>query len=131
MLNLLAFKPGMKGEYLKYGKAFGERVGRRYGGVAKIVGNVVVSLPSSPPPAAAGEQVETIHDATTDTWDEIALAHYPSISHFASMLQDEEYQAVNHQHRLPSLRDTCILMTSEIGVEEMMKGVGSGSGAKL
>lgn len=41
MLNLLAFLPGKKEEYLKYGQAFAESVGSRIGGVAKIVGKVV------------------------------------------------------------------------------------------
>ncbi len=41
MLNLLAFQPGRKEEYLKYGKAFAESIGSRRGGVAKIVGKVV------------------------------------------------------------------------------------------
>jgi uncharacterized protein (DUF1330 family) len=101
MLNLLAFNPGMKDSYLKYGKAFAETIGSRRGGNAKIVGNVIDK--------AQG-------------WDEIAVAHYPSILHFADMLASEDYQAVNHRHRIPSLKDTCILCTSEIALEEM--GIG-------
>ncbi|KAL2065543.1 hypothetical protein VTL71DRAFT_3213 [Oculimacula yallundae] len=41
MLNLLAFKPGLKEEYLKYGKAFAESAGSSRGGEAKIVGSVI------------------------------------------------------------------------------------------
>ena len=41
MLNLLAFKPGQKEQYLKYGKAFSESVGSRRGGLAKVVGKIV------------------------------------------------------------------------------------------
>ena len=41
MLNLLAFKPGQKEQYLKYGKAFSESVGSRRGGLAKLVGKIV------------------------------------------------------------------------------------------
>lgn len=41
MLNLLAFLPGRKEEYLKYGQAFAESVGSRRGGVAKVVGKVI------------------------------------------------------------------------------------------
>ena len=102
MFNLLAFNPGMKEEYLKYGAAFAKSIGSKHGGNAKIVGN---------------------------DWDEIALAHYPSILHFRDMLASEDYQEVNHRHRVPSLRDTCILMTSEIAIEELMRE-GKG-GAKL
>lgn len=104
MLNLLAFNEGMHAEYLKYGKAFGESIGRRRGGVAKVVGRVV---------GAQGAEAQG--------WDEVALAHYPSIRHFADMAASEDYQAVNQRHRVGSLRDTCILCTSELelpGIED-------------
>jgi hypothetical protein len=101
MLNLLAFNPGLKDSYLAYGKAFAETIGARRGGNAKIVGNVIN------------------HE---QGWDEIAVAHYPSILHFADMLASEDYQDVNRRHRTPSLKDTCILCTSEIALEEM--GIG-------
>ncbi|EUC28334.1 hypothetical protein COCCADRAFT_109411 [Bipolaris zeicola 26-R-13] len=118
MFNLLAFNPGMKQEYLKYGTAFARSIGSRHGGNAKIVGNVT---------HVNGEAVNRTSTSPTgnDDWDEIALAHYPSILHFRDMLVSEEYQAVNKRHRVPSLKDTCILMTSEIAVEEMLEeGVG-------
>jgi hypothetical protein len=102
MLNLLAFKSGLKAEYLKYGAEFAKSVGKRRGGNAKIVGSV-------------------IHDQRGDDgegWDEIALAHYPSILHFADMLASEDYQEVNHRHRIGSLRDTLILCTSELALED-------------
>ena len=102
MLNLLAFKPDMHDEYLKYGKAFAESIGSRRGGVAKLVGKVVGGDKGLVPQQGG--------------WDEIALAHYPSIRHFADMAASEDYQAVNHKHRIGSLRDTCILCTSEVGL---------------
>jgi len=40
------------------------------------------------------------------------------------MLASEDYQAVNKRHRVGSLRDTFILCTSEIAVEELMSGAG-------
>lgn len=97
MLNLLAFNPGMKEEYLKYGKAFAESAGKRRGGDAKLVGNVL-----------------DVQGQGKGGWDEIALAHYPSIMHFADMLASEDYQAVNHKHRVKSLKDTFILCTTEL-----------------
>ncbi|KAJ4991752.1 hypothetical protein SVAN01_02867 [Stagonosporopsis vannaccii] len=106
MFNLLAFRPGMKQDYLKYGAAFAESIGSRHGGNAKIVGNVT--------------GVNGSTDKADGDWDEIALAHYPSIEHFRDMLSSEDYQAVNHRHRVGSLRDTCILMTSEIAVEDLL-----------
>lgn len=100
MLNLLAFKEGKKGEYLKYGAEFAKSVGSRRGGTAKIVGTVV---------RQDGDGGEG--------WDEVALAHYPSIWHFADMLASEDYQIVNQKYRVGSLRDTFILCTTEIGIE--------------
>lgn len=105
MFNLLAFKPGKEAHesYLRYGKAFAESIGSRRGGNAKVVGKVVPNQGTA--------------DEDTSGWDEIALAHYPSIHHFTDMLASEDYQAVNHEHRLPALRDTCILCTSELDPE--------------
>jgi len=106
MLNLLAFNAGMKGEYLKYGKAFAESIGARRGGNAKIVGNVIsVSSQSS----SEGSLV-----ADKRKWDEFAMAHYPSITHFADMIASDDYQEVNHKHRLPSLKDTLIICTTDL-----------------
>lgn len=34
-------------------------------------------------------------------WDEVALAHYPSIWHFADMLASGGYQEVNRRFRVP------------------------------
>jgi len=106
MLNLLAFKPDMKSSYQIYGKAFGESIGAKRGGTAKLVGNII--HPPSPAPQTEGK------------WDEFALAHYPSILHFADMIASEDYQAVNFKYRLPALEDTYILCTSEIELESIV-----------
>lgn len=102
MLNLLAFKPGPEAHesYKRYGKAFAESIGSRRGGLAKIVGKVV------PGQGTADEDAEG--------WDEVALAQYPTFALFMDMLASEDYQAVNHRDRLPALKDTCILCTSEV-----------------
>lgn len=102
MLNLLAFHSGPEAHesYKKYGQAFAKSIGSKRGGNAKIVGKVV------PQQGTQGEDIQG--------WEEVALAHYPSIRHFVDMLASEDYQEVNHQYRLPALRDTCILCTSEL-----------------
>ncbi|KAH8802653.1 hypothetical protein F5884DRAFT_823809 [Xylogone sp. PMI_703] len=100
MLNLLAFKEGMHESYLRYGKAFSESVGSRRGGLAKIVGKVITVL-------GFGEKGDT-------KWDEMTLAHYPSIWHFADMLASKDYQEANNKHRVPALKDTFILCTTEV-----------------
>lgn len=81
MLNLLAFNPGPEAHesYQKYGKGFAESAGAKRGGQAKLVGKVVDDI----------------------GWDEIALAHYPSINHFTDMLASDDYQKINHEYRLP------------------------------
>ena len=43
-----------------------------------------------------------------------ALAHYPSLTHFADMIGIEDYQQANKTWRVPSLKDTCILCTTEL-----------------
>lgn len=98
MLNLLAFNPGKAEQYRKYGAEFSSRVGLRYGGHVKVVGRVVDD------PGQARQQ----------GWDEIAFVHYPSLNHFASMLADDDYQAVNQEYRLAALKDTFILCVLEI-----------------
>lgn len=109
MLNFLSFKPDMKHSYLQYGKAFAESIGSKRGGNAKIVGTVV--------------DVDGQRKKEGDGgWDEVALAHYPTIRHFEDMLAAEDYQSVNHKWRVPSLRDTLILCTSEVGIGEEARG---------
>jgi hypothetical protein len=110
MLNLLSFKPDMKESYLKYGQAFSSSIGIKRGGIAKIVGTVV-----------------DVDGNKKSGWDEIALAHYPSIHHFADMLGSTDYQEVNKKNRVPALRDTFILCTSELGIEDMLAGNSGGS----
>ncbi|RMZ70873.1 Cell division control 45 like [Pyrenophora seminiperda CCB06] len=127
MFNLLAFNPGMKEEYLKYGAAFAKSIGSKHGGNAKIVGNVTHVNGSMITKAETGTGMNVKVDGGVANWDEIALAHYPSILHFRNMLASEDYQEVNQRHRLPSLRDTCILMTSEIAVEELLSEVKGGA----
>ncbi|KAJ4366809.1 hypothetical protein N0V83_007334 [Neocucurbitaria cava] len=65
MFNLLAFKPGMKSEYLKYGAAFASSIGSAHGGNAKIVGNVttVNGVAKAPPPTTTTEKKVGIADA--------------------------------------------------------------------
>ena len=107
MLNLLSFKPGKKADYLRYGGEFAKSIGSRRGGNAKIVGSVIHDDEEG-----GGEQ-------GGEGWDEIALAHYPSILHFADMLASADYQEVNERYRVGSLRDTFILCTSELGLDEV------------
>ena len=98
MLNLLAFHEGKLESYKAYGKAFATEVGRRRGGVAKVVGTVL----------ADDKQGQG------RVWDEIAVAHYPSVLHFADMAASDDYQKVNKEHRIGALRGTTILCCDEL-----------------
>jgi hypothetical protein len=104
MLNLLAFNEGLHDSYVKYGQEFARRAGSRHGGDAKLVGNVI-----------SGQAKE-------DGWDEMALAHYPSLEHFAAMLGSADYQDANKKYRQGSLKDTFILCTMEIGDDGELVG---------
>lgn len=134
MFNLLAFKQGMKESYLQYGKHFAEHVGSKHGGVAKLVGGVVretgvgghvhsntdtANTPKANGNTTSGKDTGAWEEGQWDDalgWDEFAIAQYPSLGHFVDMLGDEAYQGVNTRWRVPALRDTAILMTSEIGI---------------
>lgn len=79
MLNLLAFWPGKEAHesYLQYGKAFGESIGKKRGGKAKIVGKVVAAgQGTSQKKRQEGKGEKGDHQ--DGWWDEVALAHYPS-----------------------------------------------------
>ncbi|KAI0024947.1 hypothetical protein F4780DRAFT_775424 [Xylariomycetidae sp. FL0641] len=102
MLNLLAFRPGRKAQYVRYGEEFGRRVGARHGGRVKLVGRVT------------GFTGDTEEEEGVGGWDEIAFVHYPSVRHFAAMAADPDYQDVNRRYRLGALRDTFILCVVEV-----------------
>ena len=118
MLNLLAFKPGLKEQYMKYGKAFSESVGSRRGGVAKLVGKIVPKTCSDG--CLEWEEVYLLLYSYIRTpmimTDQFALAHYPSLDHFADMLASRDYQQANKTWRVPSLKDTFILCTTELNL---------------
>lgn len=52
----------------------------------------------------------------------MVLTGYSSLKYFADMLADPDYQNVNLKLRLLALRDTCMLMTSEVNLKWRIKG---------
>jgi uncharacterized protein (DUF1330 family) len=98
MLDLVSFLPfaSSGASYAAYVEALKAGIGTRHGAVLKIWGKAE---------EGRGE------------WGEVVLAGYSSLKHFADMLADPDYQDVNLKLRLPALRDTCILMTSEVKIE--------------
>lgn len=64
---------------MQYGKAFGESIGKRRGGKAKIVGKVVVAAGGQGTSQKKRQEGEGEKgDYQDGWWDEVALAHYPS-----------------------------------------------------
>lgn len=106
MLNLIAFNEGKHESYKAYGQAFASSIGSRRGGVAKIVGSV---------PRESDKEAEHV-------WDEIAVAHYPTVWHFADMVGGKDYQEVNKRHRVGALRGTAILCCDELD-EDIVKSL--------
>ncbi|KAL2154646.1 hypothetical protein VTH82DRAFT_3322 [Thermothelomyces myriococcoides] len=131
MLNLLAFHPGMKEQYAKYGAEFSRRVGARHGGRVKLVGRVLAHGPGvgdgSDSDVGAGGGGDVSGEEEEGGWDEIAYVHYPTIRHFAAMAASEDYQEVNRRYRLGALRDTFILCCQEIDDDGELVGAVPGS----
>lgn len=113
MLNFLSFHPGKQESYKAYGQAFASDVGIRRGGIAKIVGSV---------PHKDSKKEECL-------WDEIAVAHYPTVWHFADMVASEDYQEVNARYRVGAIRGTAILCCNELD-QDILKGVEAVTGDK-
>ena len=55
-------------------------------------------------------------------WDEVLLAQFPSFKHWCEMACDPEYQEGNYKWRLPILRDTCILLVTEVHLDWTIEG---------
>jgi len=104
MLNFISFRPfeSAQKSYSSYIEAFKSSVGSKRGGAVKVIGKTV-------------QQGE---------WDEVVLAQYSSLEHFADMMADPEYHKINMELRLPALRDTCLLMTTELELDWKIKGSG-------
>ncbi|KAE9362782.1 hypothetical protein N431DRAFT_475621 [Stipitochalara longipes BDJ] len=107
MLNLVSFQPfeSCRKSYAEYVDALKAGIGTRHGACLKVWGDAGVE-----------------EKGVVGEWEEVVLAGYSSLKHFADMLADEDYQDVNLRLRLPALRDTCILMTSEVKLDWRVEG---------
>ena len=108
MLNLLAFNPGKRDLFMGYVKDFGPVVGEARTSGGKFVGEVVGE-------SASGEKGEGKSE-----WEMAALVHYPSINHFAEMLDSEEYKELDRKYKDEgrTLKDIVILCVSEMWQSE-------------
>ncbi|KAF2400577.1 hypothetical protein EJ06DRAFT_397269 [Trichodelitschia bisporula] len=96
MLNFLAFHPNKREQYSAYGTAFRDKISPKYETHTKLMGHI------------AGDQ------ARAEGWDEMLLVHQPSLRHFATMADDDEYHEINQTYRLGALKDTFILCVVEV-----------------
>ena len=113
MFNLLAYKEGRKEGYMEYIKEFIRSAGARRGGGAKFAADIL-SCSSTP---------KGVHE-----WDDMILAQYPSIYHFAEMLASEDYQEIDRKHRAGNLIDTFILCTTELALSAKQSSQPSADG---
>lgn len=106
MLNFMSYysTTSAKENYAAYIEAFKAGFGSKRGGAVKMLGTTTDS------------------DMAKGEWEEVMLAQYSSLQHFADMMADAEYQEINKRLRLPALRDTCILMMTEIELDWSVKG---------
>ena len=96
MINLLKFKPdGGAESYRRYVEA-GAETFRKVGVKAAFQANIAM--------AVIGE----------DDWDEVLIAHYPSIAAFIEMNRDKDYQQAV-QHRTEALLDSRLYLVKAEG----------------
>ena len=106
MFNLLAYRPdGGRERYFGYMQAFAESVGSRYGGEPIAITLGVTDWTGRGRPQHQGVD-----------WEDAALIYYPSIWHFAKMLDDSEYAEADFKYKQGSLRDGALLCCIEINI---------------
>lgn len=102
MFNLLAYNPGKKPLYYEYIKSFSAGVGSSRGAEPLLLGMPVLSCSSTPE-----GMVE---------WEDSAVIQYPSIWHFAEMLDSPEYKECDRKFKVGVLKDNPILCVMEIDI---------------
>lgn len=97
MFNLLSYHADKREIYFHYVSAFNEAVGAKYGGEAMVLGLGVTECQEE------GEN-----------WEDCALIGYPSVWHFARMLDDEAYAEVDRRFKVGVVRENPILCCTEV-----------------
>lgn len=105
MFNLLSYMPEGIPRYMKYVAAFTESVGSKYGGDPVFIGFDGECNWSSK--QKEGNEVGV-------GWEHVALIQYPSIWHFAKMLDDPSYMEVDRKFKSGALRDNPLICCTEI-----------------
>lgn len=108
MFNLLSYMPEGQPRYFRYVAAFQESVGIKYGGEPAFLGFGGIGNWSS----KAQENYKRGED-----WEHVALIHYPSIWHFAKMLDDPAYAEVDRSFKQGAIRDNPLICCTEVDID--------------
>ena len=120
MLNLPAYLPGRRASYFEYIAKFGDAVGVRYGGQAMLLGTGVAEWSSR---VDEGAEIAGPENGGTEVWEDVGLVWYPSMWHFAKMLDDEEHARLDREHKRGVLRDNPILCCTEVRLNDPVSGI--------
>ncbi|KAK0268057.1 hypothetical protein LTR91_001584 [Friedmanniomyces endolithicus] len=126
VFNLLSYNPGRRQDFYGYLAAFAGFAGSKYGGEGAIlhIGHEVGDWSSR-----EDEGVMTVKEATESAkgygtkdgplvgWEDVALVWYPSIWHFAKMLDDPEYAEADRKYKVGVMRDGPLCCCTELEME--------------
>jgi hypothetical protein len=111
MFNLVACIPAQRPRFFGYIAAFAESVGSRYGGEAQLLGAGATDWSSR---EAEGLEVADPKAGGSGVWEDVALVWYPSLWHFAKLLDDGDYAAADREFKVGVLKDNPILCCTEV-----------------
>ncbi|TKA74548.1 hypothetical protein B0A55_04439 [Friedmanniomyces simplex] len=125
MLNLLSFNPGRRADFYSYIAAFSASVGSKYGGEGAILsfGHDVTEWSSRKEEGAGmmtvaeakeSEKGYGTQEGQVVGWEDVGLVWYPSIWHFAKLLDDPEYAAADRKYKVGVLRDGPLVCCMEV-----------------
>ena len=122
MQNFDSSHPGQRPRFFNYIETFSASVGIKYGGEPAIFSQDPTDWSSR---AEEGEiTVQEAQDSgtygveggTKVGWEDVALVWYPSIWHFAAMLDDPAYAQADREFKGGVLRDGPLILTTEVEV---------------
>ncbi|ETS74862.1 hypothetical protein PFICI_13346 [Pestalotiopsis fici W106-1] len=103
MFNLLSFFPNQQAQYLNYVSAFVQEIGPKYGARPVIYGFGVSGWTSRPEDAA-----------DPGVWENVAVIGYPSLLHFAKMLDDARYAELDRAYKGGVVRDNPLICCTTV-----------------
>lgn len=111
MLNLVACNPGRRQDFFGYVAEFSNSIGSRWGGEPQFFGTGVTDWSSR---VAEGSEVADPERGGSGVWEDVALVWYPSLWHFAKLLDDPDYAEADRRFKVGVLRDNPILCCTPV-----------------